>query len=487
MAGFSAPQSVVRAGDGIGSRIHPLVEFGIGLSDPAENSSGRGTGKRKLMRAFCLPVPSEGLASRWTAGAVETMLRPLQALIAAPTLLFLAALTAMLFCHPEVPLHQLNRVVFGILVLGVVARAVVLREPLFRFERASWLMIALTLMVLASMIGRPFDEDALGLLATKYLIPFTLFHLAATVFTEEKGFLRFEIFMLVVLTYLSFTSIAFIMGAHALVFPKFILDPSLGHHADRARGPFLQAVANGVSLNILGLLAWHGYRRGTLRGRKTLLLLGSLPIAILATMTRAVWLSFAGSLIAVLFISKNLKARVACVAVMVLAAASLCVVMSTSGFGGALSDRMQESAPVDYRKAVYAGGWQMFLERPIAGWGFHQMPAELPKYVSEYKDKVLYPHNTYLEVLVENGLIGLAFYLWLMWEMLRLGRVKVPRRESNGFLDREFHQFWPILLAVYWLNGAVVVMSYQFVNGILFTLAGMLAAQRRRAAIEASC
>jgi hypothetical protein len=76
---------------------------------------------------------------------------------------------------------------------------------------------------------------------------------------------------------------------------------------------------------------------------------------------------------------------------------------------------------------------------------------------------------------------GLALYLWLMWEMWRLGRGAIPAGETNGFLDRQFHQMWPILLAVYWVNAAVVVMSYQFVNGLLFTMAGMLAAQRRRA------
>jgi hypothetical protein len=34
------------------------------------------------------------------------------------------------------------------------------------------------------------------------------------------------------------------------------------------------------------------------------------------------------------------------------------------------------------------------------------------------------------------------------------------------------------------VNAATVVMSYQFVNGLLFTIAGMLAAQRRRAEIS---
>ena len=54
-------------------------------------------------------------------------------------------------------------------------------------------------------------------------------------------------------------------------------------------------------------------------------------------------------------------------------------------------------------------------------------------------------------------------------------------------LDPEFRQWWPILLAVYWVNAAVVVMSYQFVNGILFSVAGMLAAQRQRAEVSEAC
>ena len=73
-----------------------------------------------------------------------------------------------------------------------------------------------------------------------------------------------------------------------------------------------------------------------------------------------------------------------------------------------LSDRLEERGPVDYRAAVYAGGWQMFLERPLTGWGFHQMPAELPRHVSGYQERVLYPHNTYLELLVEHGVLGLS-------------------------------------------------------------------------------
>jgi putative inorganic carbon (HCO3(-)) transporter len=432
------------------------------------------------------PAVRFGWRPDFAARAAEIALFPLQVLTAAPVLLFLAALTAMLLRHPDVQFYEIDRVAFGLLVVGVVARAVIHRQRIFVMERATWPMAALTLLAVASVAGQPFDHETWSLLASKFLVPFALFHLARLVFREEKYFRQFELFALIVLAYLSFTAIAFLAGARELIFPKFILDESLGFHADRARGPLLQAVANGVSLNILGLLALHAYRRKTARGLKTVLLLASVPLAILATMTRAVWLAFAGSVLAAMIASRNRKVLRVSLALVLVAGMGLAVVVSSTELGCALSDRLAERGPLDYRAAVYAGGWQMFLERPLIGWGFHQMPDQLPRYVSGYKEKVLYPHNTYLELLVELGVAGFASYLWLMWELWRLGRGAIPRDEKAGFLDENFHRMWPILLAVYWVNAAMVVMSYQFVNGLLFTMAGMLAAQQRRVA-ETPC
>ena len=421
------------------------------------------------------------------AGLAPIVLYPLQALFTVPSLLFLAALTAMLLRHPDVAFYEIDRVAFGLLVLSVVGRAVVSRQRLFVAERATWPMIGLTALAVASVIGQPFDHETWSLLASKFIVPFALFHLAGMVFTNERRFRQFELFALLVLAYLSFTAIAFLAGARSLIFPRFILDESLGFHADRARGPLLQAVANGVSLNMLGLLALHAYRRGSARGIKVLLLLASVPVAILATMTRAVWLSFALTIFALLFLSRSRTLRRACVVLCLLAGLGLVAVLRSHELCRALSDRLQERGPVDYRAAVYAGSWQMFLEHPLTGWGFHQMPDALPRYVSGYKEKVLYPHNTYLELLVEHGVVGLALYLWLMREIWRLGRGKIPTRERDGFLDQHFHRLWPLLLGVYWVNAAMVVMSYQFVNGLLYSVAGMLAAQQRRAEASRPC
>ena len=439
------------------------------------------------MASLSLRLDRRSIGSDLSWIAVKTVLSPLQFLANAPVALFLIALTAMLLRHPDVSFYAIDRVAFGLLMVGVAIRAVVLRQRLFFVERISWPMVGLAALALASALRHSYDNETCSLLASKFIVPFMLFHIAGEVFANEKELRKFEIFALIVLSYLSFTAIAFLSGAHALIFPRFILDESLGFHADRARGPLLQAVANGVSLNILGLLAFHAYRRGRLRGVKAGLLLASVPVAIVATMTRAIWLTFAGTILFLIFRSKNRTLRWACVGLVLTAGIGLIAVMSSREAGGALSDRLEERGPVDFREAVYAGGWEMFLQRPLTGWGFHQMPAELPRHVSGYSEKVLYPHNTYLELLAEFGVVGLALYVWLMWEMWRLARGLIPKNEKSGFLDRQFHQLWPMFLIVYWINAAVVVMSYQFVNALLYTLAGMLAAQQRRALSGSSC
>src|SRR5580700_4912313 len=426
-------------------------------------------------------APANSLADEAAWRGLRLGLRMLQGVMIAPSWLFLAALAAMLLRHPDVPFYEIDRVAFVWLVLSVVGRALVTRKPLLLMERATWPMLGLTLLAVTSVMRQPFDNQPWCLLAAKFIVPFALFHLAGLVFRDERQLRQFEIFALVVLAYLCFTSIAFLVGAKSLIFPRFILDESLGYHADRARGPLLQAVANGVSLNLLGVLALHALLRGRLRGLKASVLLASLPVAILATMTRAVWLSFAASVGFLIFRSHNRRMRLICVVVAIVGALGLLIAMSFDDQRRALTERLQESGPLEFRLAVYTGGWQMFLEKPLAGWGVNQMPTELARHVSGYKEKELYPHNTYLEILVEHGVFGLALYVWLMWEIYRLGRGPVPRAEGNGLLNQQFHAMWPVLLGIYWVNANLVVMNYQFVNGLLFTMAGMLAAQRRRA------
>jgi len=415
----------------------------------------------------------------WAIGA---SFRPLHALIAAPSLLFLVTLGLMLFHPPDFNFHSIDRVAFGLLILLVLLRACVLRQPLRFSGPVTWPMLALLVLAFYGAITQPNDAETWSLFAAKWLVPFTLYQLAAYIFDDAQSLRRFETFSLIVLGYLSLTAIFFMIDAKQFIFPRYILDESLGYHADRARGPFLQAVANGVALNLLGLVALNSFRRKRLRGVLALLFLVALPLAIVATKTRAVWLSFALSILALLFLSPSRRLRRACLCLVLAGGMGLAAVVTFGDRNTSLSERLEERGPVMFRMAIYQAGWEMFLRKPIAGWGATDMQAELSKRISDFHQEQFFFHNTYLEIVVQYGLVGLLFYLWIVVDLFKLGRSRNRPGLSthSSFLDQQFRTLWPLLLGVYLLNGSFVVMNYQFVNGFLFALAGLLVAQNRR-------
>jgi hypothetical protein len=200
------------------------------------------------------------LGSTLLAQTVGASFRPLHAFIVAPSVLFLATLGLMLFHPPDFNFHSIDRFAFGLLILVVLLRACVLRESL-RFDTPVILpMLALLLLTFCGAIAQPNDAETWSLFAAKWLVPFTLYQLATYIFDDAQSLRRFEMFSLIVLGYLSLTAIFFMFDAREFIFPRYILDEGLGYHADRARGPFLQAVANGVALNLLGLIALYSFR-----------------------------------------------------------------------------------------------------------------------------------------------------------------------------------------------------------------------------------
>jgi len=413
--------------------------------------------------------------------AAAALVRSVHALITAPSLLFLATLTVMLFRPPDLQFYSLDRFAFLLLIFVVMLGVFLQRRSLRLTSRLTWPMLALLTLALSGALTQPFDPQTWSLLAAKFVVPYTLFHLSVFVFDTPESLRRFETFSLLVLAYLSFTAIAFLIGATGLIFPRYILDESLGIHIDRARGPFLQAVANGVTLNILGLIALDAFRRGRLRGVWAIVLLASLPVAILATMTRTVWVSFAGSAVVLGLRTSNRSVRRACLCLVVVGVIGTMGALLSAEMRTSLHDRAEERGPIEIRMAVYKAGWLMFLERPISGWGINQMPPELAKRMSDYHLQTFWVHNTYLEVLVEHGIFGFAIYLSIIVGLFRLGRKpSLSYSAAGNFLDKEFRAMWPLILAVYLVNATFVVMNYQFVNGLLFTMAGMLSAQNRR-------
>jgi putative inorganic carbon (HCO3(-)) transporter len=429
--------------------------------------------------ALTQTVPASRLLDDVLARALEACFRPLHLLMRAPSWLFIATMGLMLFHSPDSPFPSYDRFALLLLVIVVLLRACLLREPLHAAGPVTWPMLGLLVLALCGVLAQPYQAETWSMFAARWLVPFVLYQLATYVFGDPKSLRHFEWFTLLVLGYLSLTAVFFMLGMKDFIFPRYILDEGLGIHADRARGPFLQAVANGLALNLLGLLALDAFRRRRLRGVAAFALLAALPLAIVATKTRAVWASFATSILILLLCTQDRRLRRGCLFLTVAGLMGIAALLGCADHHRSLSERLEESGPVKFRMAVYQAGWEMFLEKPVSGWDEHDMQAGLANRVSDFHDERYYFHNTYLEILVRYGLIGLGLYLWVVVDLFRVGRKRLCSNFSpdGTLLDEQFRLLWPVMVLVFLVNASFVGMNYQFVNGLLFTFAGMLAAQ----------
>jgi len=397
-----------------------------------------------------------------------------------PALLFLFTMAVMLFRPADYRFHSYDRFAFVLLIFVVLLRSWSMQVPLRLAGPVILPLFGLLALALYDALSQPYDPETWGVLAAKWLVPLSLYVLARHIFEDDRSRRHFEIFSLLALSYLCVIAILFMVGATDFIFPRYILDEGIGIHADRARGPFLQAVANGLALNMLGLLAMDSFRRHRLPKLPAILLFIALPLAIVATKTRAVWLSFAGSILWLMFFSPSRCLRRTCLCLVLGGGLSLIAVLSFGDSHMPLRDRLEESGPVSFRMAVYQAGWEMFLKKPLSGWGSLAMQTELSNRITDFHQEQFFFHNTYLEILVQYGVLGLALYAWVIVDLFRLGRKRCLRSLAGTFPDAQFRSLWPLIVVVYLVNASFVVMNYQFVNGILFTMAGILVAQNRR-------
>src|ERR1019366_1389083 len=128
--------------------------------------------------------------------------------------------------------------------------------------------------------------------------------------------------------------------------------------------------------NILGILVIAlSQKRKAVVG----LLWLALPRVVLATMTRAVWISFAVSTIVLGFRLIERRLQAACILLAVAGfLVGLTISFSDHSLKTALWDRTGERGPVAARLAVYAPGGGSFKNGPFPGGPAGGMSAELP-------------------------------------------------------------------------------------------------------------
>jgi O-antigen ligase len=93
-------------------------------------------------------------------------------------------------------------------------------------------------------------------------------------------------------------------------------------------------------------------------------------------------------------------------------------------------DRLSETQD-SYRLKIYKDGLQMALHKPILGYGMGTFPYVYPTHRSFHTNLfVNHAHSDYLEVLVDTGLVGLGFCVWMLVGVFRSGMTKISERED---------------------------------------------------------
>lgn len=115
------------------------------------------------------------------------------------------------------------------------------------------------------------------------------------------------------------------------------------------------------------------------------------------------------------------------------------------------------------RVEVWSHFWKMFAQRPITGYGLGFVMQYSQEITSGFLHKWRHVHNEFLQVLVEQGVIGAVILGWAVWSVAKLARQLPPSKTKHilvgtgmGFLLNCFVSF-PAHL---WLLGSFGLLSY---------------------------
>src|ERR1700690_191009 len=129
----------------------------------------------------------------WHAAGLA--IRPLYLAIAYPSILYVAAMTVFLFRPPDLFSFYADRIAFGLLVFFVALRTMALREKIPFFTGITVPMVGLLSLAVLRTLREPYDAQLWSIVASKFIVPFVLFHIAVLVFRGPSERRHFEVFI----------------------------------------------------------------------------------------------------------------------------------------------------------------------------------------------------------------------------------------------------------------------------------------------------
>lgn len=349
------------------------------------------------------------------------------------------------------------------------------RRRRVRWGTVHWLMTAFVVWTVLSMawFGNLADQTSVFALLDRTLLPFVLFCTAPVFFaTSERRDLLLK-FLTVLGAGLGVLAVLEI-AAPQLVVPSYIVDPNLGLHVGRARGPFLAADAMGVAVLLCGFAAALLSRRATGPWHRLALAVAILSVVgVGLSLTRSVWV---GAIVAIVVgtglvsgLRRRLLATIA-VGTGVVATA----VLALPGLREATADRLGETGPIYDRLGSMQAALALLRDMPLTGIGwrrFYPYGADWTRQSDQFPMNVvtIEIHNVPLSRAAELGLPAAAVFVLIL--LLGPGRAIVER-----VADPEWAQWRVLAIAAFTLwfvTGLASPMAIPFPNYLTWLLAGV--------------
>lgn len=355
------------------------------------------------------------------------------------------------------------------------------RRPRARWGVLGALMLLLVAWTLASMswYGNLFSSTHLFALLDRMLIPLLLFLAGPLLFRDaERRDVLLKTFAIIGL-YLGVTAVLETV-APALVFPRYIMDPQVGLHFGRARGPFAgsegMAIASAICAGAAVLLASRRLRGWT----RLALVVAVLDIfAVVLTTTRSAWLGVAAGVLVALVLSPALRRWIPhMVGAAVAATAAVLALMPT--LVESIFERSSSAGPIYDRLASNAAAMRLLEDRPLTGIGWRRFYPEGAEWARQADNvpmnhAIIEVHNVVLSRAAELGLPAALVFI----AIILLGPVRAALPAPTSPADADLVG-WRVLcgyvVAVWLVSGLFGPVANPFPNYAVWLIAGVAGA-----------
>jgi len=134
----------------------------------------------------------------------------------------------------------------------------------------------------------------------------------------------------------------------------------------------------------------------------------------------------------------------------------------------------------ELRVRIWKAGWRMLLDHPVLGVGAGQFPTAYgTSYVEVAHVAWMNPHNLFLQVACELGVVGLIVFIYFVIQIVKQIR-DLPRRESSPLVELNFQvatACGAMLIALMTIS----VVSHTLYRPYWYLLGGLVAANCRNA------